>query len=111
MEDFYLGRAMGEEEVKPEVVYIIMYNAGTDQEGVHTINFPRGAETDLLLAFESLEDCIQLANTIKAGAGAPGSTFTVPGDPIPTPSPWVQMEGACQQMELPIAVVKASSSE
>jgi Protein of unknown function (DUF3110) len=109
MEDYYLGMAMADEDPKPEVVYVIMYNAGTEQEGVHTINSPRGADTDLLLAFESLEDCIQLANAIKQGASAQGSTFVVPGDPIPTPSPWMQMEGACQQMGLPVKVVKATS--
>jgi hypothetical protein len=111
MEDYYLGLAMGDDDVKPEVVYIIMYNAGTEQEGVHTINYPRGSESDILLAFEALVDCVKLANTVKAGASAPGSTFTIPGDPIPTPTPLFQMEAACQQMGLPVAVVKMTSSE
>lgn len=111
MEDYYLSLARGEEDAKPEVVYIIMYNGGTDQEGIHTINFPRGTETDLLLAFESLEDCIELATVIKEGASEPGSTFAIPADPIPTPSPWVQMESACQQMGLPVRVVRATADE
>ena len=99
-EDRYLQLAVEGEGVmaKPEIVYVIMYNPGTDQEGVHTMEYPRGSETDLLLAFEFIGDCVNFANMLKEDPNWPQ-------EPVPTPTPLAQMEIACSEMGLPIKVV------
>eukprot|EP00980_Cylindrotheca_fusiformis_P002280 scaffold530_cov107-Cylindrotheca_fusiformis.AAC.4 len=99
-EDRYLELALKSEGVlaRPEVVYVIMYNPGTDQEGIHTMEFPRGEETDLLLAFESIEDCVNFSNKLRQDPNWHQ-------EPIPTPTPFDQVEVACQQMSLPIKIV------
>ena len=103
-EDNLLQVAMQYEEAlmaptrRPEVVYVIMYNPGTEQEGIHTMEFPRGSETDLLLAFESIEDCVGFSNLLRQDPNWQQ-------EPIPTPTPLNQVEMACSQMGLPIKVV------
>mmetsp|Transcript_34751 Transcript_34751/g.84259 ORF Transcript_34751/g.84259 Transcript_34751/m.84259 type:complete len:163 (-) Transcript_34751:267-755(-) len=107
-EDNYLQLAMQYEEAlsspmrRPEVVYVIMYNPGTEQEGIHTMEFPRGSETDLLLAFESIEDCVGFSNSLRQDPNWQQ-------EPVPTPTPLDQVEVACQQMGLPIQVVPDTS--
>jgi hypothetical protein len=99
-EDRYLELAMQSEGVmaRPDVVYVIMYNPGTEQEGIHTMEFPRGEETDLLLAFESIENCVNFSNMLRQDPNWQQ-------EPIPTPTPLDQVEMACQQMGLPLKVV------
>jgi hypothetical protein len=99
-EDRYLELAMQSEGIvaRPDVVYVIMYNPGTEQEGIHTMEFPRGGETDLLLAFESIEDCVNFSNKLRQDPNWQQ-------EPIPTPTPLDQVEIACQQMGLPLKVV------
>lgn len=89
---------------KPDVCYIIMYNPSTPQEGIHTMTYPRGSEDDLLLAFESLDDCVAFAQIIREDASVQY------GEPVPTPTSMLQIESACQRMDLPLAIVPASSS-
>ena len=102
-EDEYLDRATKSEGViaKPDVVYIIMYNPSTPEEGIHTVEYPRGSQEDLLLAFGSLEDCVSFSRTIREDP-------SVPHEPIPTPTSMVQIEAACQGMGLPMKIVPAS---
>ena len=83
---------------------VIMYNPGTEQEGVHTMEYPRGSESDVLLAFEFIGDCVNFANVVKS---APDWTQ----EPVPTPTPLAQMEQACGQMGLPIKVVPCTVQE
>lgn len=99
-EDRYLELATQGEGVmaRPEVVFVIMYNPGTEQEGIHTVEFPRGEESDLLLAFEAIEDCVNFSNMLRQDPNWQQ-------EPIPTPTPLDQMELACSQMGLPIKVV------
>lgn len=107
-EDNLLQLAMQYEEAmsspmrRPEVVYVIMYNPGTEQEGIHTMEFPRGSETDLLLAFESIEDCVGFSNSLRQDPNWQQ-------EPVPTPTPLSQVEVACDQMGLPIKVVPDTS--
>lgn len=107
-EDKFLQLAMQYEEAmsspmrRPEVVYVIMYNPGTEQEGIHTMEFPRGSQTDLLLAFESIEDCVGFSNLLRQDPNWQQ-------EPVPTPTPLDQVEVACQGMGLPIMVVPDTS--
>lgn len=100
-ESKYIDMAIKSEgtAAKPDIVYIIMYNPGSNEEGVHTSKL-KDSKKEALLAFESLEECAQFSNIIKAD-----SNF--PQEPIPTPTPLVQMEMACQGMDLLVKVVPA----
>ncbi|KAL3935152.1 MAG: hypothetical protein SGBAC_009269 [Bacillariaceae sp.] len=103
-EDNYLLLATQYESTlrRPEVVFVIMYNPGTEQEGIHTMESPRGSETDLLLAFESIEDCVGFSNLLRQDPNWKQ-------EPVPTPTPLDQVEVACQQMGLPIKIVPDTS--
>mmetsp|Transcript_21792 Transcript_21792/g.32405 ORF Transcript_21792/g.32405 Transcript_21792/m.32405 type:complete len:98 (-) Transcript_21792:119-412(-) len=89
---------------KPDIVYVIMYNPGTENEAIHTMEYPRGTSRtgDMLLAFESIEEVNYFANMIR-------SDGDFMEEPIPTPTPLIQLEMASQQMGLPMKVVPASS--
>ena len=104
LEDRYLELANQNERVMeyiPEIVYIMMYNPGTPEEGLHTTEYPKGSGQDVVLAFESLEECVAFSNIIKSD-----KSLKLP-EPIPTPAPYEQMKLACQRMGLSIKVVPA----
>ena len=107
LEDRYLELATKSEGVmaKPEIVYIMMYNPGTPEEGVHTTEYPKGSGQDVMLAFESLEECVAFSNLIR-------DDKSVPLEPIPTPTPLQQMEMAVQSMGgLTIKIVPTEETE
>ena len=98
-----LAASSGEGVVSnPEIIYILMYNPGTTEEGVHTTEFPKGSGEEVMLAFESLEESYQFANMLREEP-------SFPLDPVPTPAPLAQMETACQQMGLTIKIVPAET--
>jgi len=59
---------------RPELVYIILFEPDTDNEGAYTLEFPKGSGTNYLLAFESEQECYDFANILK------GKQFF---DPVP----------------------------
>lgn len=85
---------------KPDVVYIIMYHPGSQEEGVHTTEFPKESGQEVMLAFESLDEINTFANMLREEP-------TFPLDPVPTPAPLANMEVACQQMGLVMKLVPA----
>jgi len=50
---------------KPEDVYIILFNPGTEQEGVHTVEYPKGSGNNVILAFESKEECDRFSQALQ----------------------------------------------
>lgn len=50
----------------PEEVHIILFNPDSEQEGVHTVEFPKGSGNNVILAFESRSDCERFAGILKA---------------------------------------------
>jgi Protein of unknown function (DUF3110) len=86
----------------PEMVYTLVYNPYTDEEGVHTTEFPAGSGQQAMLVFESVEECANFAYQL-------GAEPSVPGQPVPTPTPLAQIEMACQQMGWALKVVPAMS--
>jgi len=44
-------------EIEPSCVHIIVFNPDTRDEGVHTIEFPKGSGHNVVLAFESKYKC------------------------------------------------------
>lgn len=94
----YLEIASSAKDAAAEIIYIIMYLPGTSEEGVHTTEFPKDSGTEVMLAFESLDEVNNFSNMLR----------TEPSwkmEPVPTPTPLAQMEAACQQMGLELKVV------
>ena len=54
-----------EERKVPESVHIILFQPGTDQQHVHTIEMPIGSGNNLILAFESGADCVSFARDLQ----------------------------------------------
>ena len=99
-EDRYYAQASQATGVteRPEVVYTIVYNPGTPEEGIHTMKYPRGSENDVLLTFEGMADCIVFARTIKEDP-------ILDQEPIPTPTSREMIEQACNGMGIQMAFV------
>jgi Protein of unknown function (DUF3110) len=87
----------------PEMVFILVYKPYTDEEGVHTTEYPKGSGQQAMLVFESIDDCRYLSSVLAVEP-------TVPGTPVPTPAPLAQMEQACQQMGWAIKVIPEVTS-
>ena len=79
-------------------MYTIVYNPGTNEEGIHTAKYPRGTETDVLLIFEGMADAIVFARTITED---PSMDQT----PVPTPTSLEMIEQACDGMGIQTAFV------
>lgn len=85
-----------------EIAYILMYNAGTKEEGIHTTFQPTGnGEKEILFAFQALDDCASYADAIIES----GTTADVMAEPVPTPVPLAQIQVACNDMGLILQVV------
>ena len=50
---------------QPQTINIIIFNPGTEQQGAHSIEFPKGSGNNSILAFESKEACHKFANSLK----------------------------------------------
>jgi len=48
----------------PEDVFIVMFNPNTEDEGVHTLEYPRNSGQNVLLAFESVAECVAFAENL-----------------------------------------------
>lgn len=59
-----LGPGM-EDSPKPRDVFVILFCANTDDEGIHTIEFPKGSGNNMILAFESVTECEDFAGTLR----------------------------------------------
>ena len=53
------------ERVVPASIHIILFNPNTPQQHAHTIEFPKGSGTNLILAFESGSDCAGFARMLQ----------------------------------------------
>jgi len=54
-----------EDKPKPNDVFIILFQPDTDNEGVHTIEFPKNSGQNVILAFESLTECQLFSDTLR----------------------------------------------
>jgi hypothetical protein len=99
LEDKYLDMASQNQRAQPEIVYILMYNPGTEEEGVHTTEYPKiGSGSEVILGFQELGDCVQFATALKVNPD-------FPLEPVPTPAPFQQMQASVEMMGLSIMVV------
>ena len=53
-------------EERPEDVYIILFKPDTEEQGLHSIEYPKGSGSNFVLAFQSKEACDKFAATLKA---------------------------------------------
>jgi len=105
-EDRYLeqatNQALSSSRELPDVVYAVVYNAGTPDEGIHTMKYPRGTDEDVLLCFEGMADCILFARTIKEDPA-------LDQEPVPTPTSREMIEQACKGMGMRMEIVPMES--
>lgn len=85
-----------DDEMKPEDVHIILFNPDTDREGVHTIEFPKDSGHNMILAFESRQECEQFSLSLKE------QQFY---DPTPQEMKLEFLENYCEQIGVEIQVV------
>merc|ERR1712150_428261 len=50
----------------PDGVFIVLFDPDTDNEGAHTIEYPKESGTNFLLAFEKKYDCQVFSNALKS---------------------------------------------
>jgi len=87
-----------EDDIRPETVFIIQFNFGTEAQGVHTIEFPKGSGSNLLLGFESRDECENFAEMLKQD----NLQFQ---DAELSEAPFDDLEKYCIEMGMPIKVV------
>jgi hypothetical protein len=85
-----------DDDMKPEDVHIILFNPDTDREGVHTIEFPKGSGSNMILAFESRKECEQFSMSLRE------QQFF---DPTPQEMKLEFLEDYCEQIGVEIQVV------
>ena len=54
-----------ERRPKPADVHIVLFKPDTDDEGVHTIEYPKGSGRNVILAFESAKECATFVSILK----------------------------------------------
>lgn len=50
---------------KPKDVFVIVFKQDTEDEGVHSIEYPLGSGKNSVLGFESAQECILFAKVLK----------------------------------------------
>jgi len=85
-----------EDKPKPKDVFIILFQPDTDDEGVHTVEFPKGSSNNVILAFESMEECEVFADILK------NQEFF---EPQPTNIALQELESFCDPIGVEIQVV------
>jgi Protein of unknown function (DUF3110) len=50
---------------RPEQVHVIWFKPNTEEQGVHTIEYPKGSGNNFVLAFESKEACDKFAKSLQ----------------------------------------------
>ena len=99
---------------RPEIVYILLYNPGTAEEGVHTSTIQEEEEQggpEVLWASGDVGDCMQFAELLKTTEPPPEFNMALYPEPIPTPAPLSQMEMACQDMGLVLRIVPSAAAD
>mmetsp|Transcript_45969 Transcript_45969/g.53788 ORF Transcript_45969/g.53788 Transcript_45969/m.53788 type:complete len:245 (+) Transcript_45969:86-820(+) len=81
---------------KSDKVSIILFSKDTDDEGVHTIEYPVGSGKNILLAFESFDECSNYAHMLK------DMEFF---DPQPSRVELLGLETYCDQLGVPVKIV------
>jgi len=81
---------------KPSEVHIILFQPNTEDEGVHTIEYPKGSGHHIVLAFESKLECDLFAANLKE------QHFL---NPSPYQIDMTQLEDECHIMGVDVQVI------
>lgn len=54
------------QQERPEHVHVILFDANTDKQGIHSIEYPKGSGSNFVLAFQSLAACQKFVAALKA---------------------------------------------
>ena len=80
----------------PEEVHIILFNPNTENEGIHTLEYPKGSGNNIVLAFESQTECEKFSDALW------GQDFY---DPEPQKIPFGALESYCESIGVNVQVV------
>jgi hypothetical protein len=91
----------------PEIVYILVYNAGTTEEAVYTSSLQnnQAGNAEVLWAFEEIDDCMELSSMLVQHEPPPSFNMALGAEPVPTPVPLSQMQQASQDMGVVLRLV------
>eukprot|EP00814_Leptocylindrus_danicus_P021716 CAMPEP_0116035414 /NCGR_PEP_ID=MMETSP0321-20121206/20354_1 /TAXON_ID=163516 /ORGANISM="Leptocylindrus danicus var. danicus, Strain B650" /LENGTH=283 /DNA_ID=CAMNT_0003512243 /DNA_START=195 /DNA_END=1046 /DNA_ORIENTATION=+ len=81
---------------RPSEVHIILFYPDTEDEGVHTVEFPPGSGNNVILGFESLDECRHFAEILKQ------QDFF---DPQPEEMNLEALETYCKALEVKVQIV------
>lgn len=84
------------QRAKPDFVNIILFKPDTAEEGVHTVEYPKGSGSNVILAFESMKECGAFAAMLKA------QQFF---DPTPQEVDLESLESYCTELGVFVQVV------
>ena len=107
-ENTFWARSEASPAAVPEIVYILIYNAGTTEEAVHTSTLEDQGNAEVLWAFEDIDDCMQFATLVVENEPPPAFNMALSAEPIPTPVPMSQMVTASQDMGVILRLVPSA---
>lgn len=55
-----------ERRKQPDKVHVVVFQAGTINQGAHTIEYPKGSGNNVVMAFESIDACRKFAASLQA---------------------------------------------
>lgn len=88
-----------EQGERPEYVHIILFQPDTPDQGVHTIEFPRGSGNNYVLAFQSKAACDKFSTTLKE------QNFNFHHTPSPKRFQLTNLEDFCNELGVFVQVV------
>lgn len=80
----------------PDEVHIILFNPDTENEGIHTLEYPKGSGNNIVLAFESPKECEKFSDTLW------GQDFY---EPQPQEIPYEALLNYCESIGVNVQVV------
>lgn len=85
-----------DDDTRPEIVHVILFNPNTEREGVHTLEFPKGSGNNIILAFACKQECQHFSQSLR------DQNFF---DPIPQEVQLEPLEQYCEQIGVNVQVV------
>jgi hypothetical protein len=106
-EGSYWTRSETAPTTTPDIVYILVYNAGTTEEAIHTSSMENDqvGNVEILWAFEEVEDCMEFASLLVQHEPPPSFNMALGAEPVPTPVPLSQILTTTQDMGIMLRLV------
>jgi len=60
-----IGPGIQPNQTPPKDVHIILFYPESEDEGVHTIEFPKGSGNNVILGFEDLKECMEFSRLLE----------------------------------------------